>query len=128
MPDIDDHWMMLASSLLAFPWRRRHREGGCAPFFLRSRMVRLVEQPTLEGEHDRLGAVSDLELLQDPRDVGFDRGVADEELVPDLGVGHASGQKAEDVYLLRGQRLNGGGGWSPVHAHEVPDDVLRDGR
>src|SRR5829696_5519164 len=39
--------------------------------FLGRRAILLVEEPTLEGEHDRLGAVTDLELLQDPRDVGL---------------------------------------------------------
>jgi hypothetical protein len=45
-----------------------------------------IEQSRLVGEHDRLDAVADLELLKDVRDVRLDRGLADVELASDLAV------------------------------------------
>jgi hypothetical protein len=33
------------------------------------------------GEHDRLDAIAEVELLQDARDMGLDRGLADAQLV-----------------------------------------------
>ena len=60
--------MEVSSLLLAFQSSRRLHESGCAPRLLGRRAVRLVEEPTLVGDHYRLGAVTDLELLQDPRD------------------------------------------------------------
>src|SRR3954447_6008580 len=62
-----------------------------------------LEQPGLVGQHDRLGAVPQLQLLQQPGHVGLHRGVADEELAPDLGVRVALGDQPEDVHLARSQ-------------------------
>ena len=54
--------------------------------WLLARRVVLLEEPRLVGEHDRLYAVAQVELLKDMRDVGLDGGLADVELVPDLRV------------------------------------------
>jgi hypothetical protein len=50
------------------------------------RQVVLLEEPCLVGEHDRLYAVAEAELLKDVCDVRLDGGLADVELVPDLRV------------------------------------------
>ena len=55
---------------------------------MRLRAVRL-EEARLVGEHDRLDAVAEVELLEDVGDVRLDGRVADEELLGDLGVGEA---------------------------------------
>lgn len=49
------------------------------------------------GQHDRLRAIPDLELAQEPGHVRLDGGVADEELAPDLGIGQAEGDESKDV-------------------------------
>ena len=59
--------------------------------------------PGLVGEHDRLDAVAEVELLEDVRDVRLHGRLADEELLPDLGVGEAVGDQAQDLELARGQ-------------------------
>src|SRR5688572_11020431 len=66
-----------------------------------------VEQAGLVGQHDGLGAVADLEFLQEPGDMGFDGGVADEQLPSDLGVREAGGDEAEDVHFAGGQSVKG---------------------
>jgi hypothetical protein len=48
------------------------------------------KEARLVGEHDRLYAVSEVELLEDVRDVRLDRRVADVELLADLRVGEAA--------------------------------------
>jgi hypothetical protein len=48
------------------------------------------KQARLMGEHDRLDAVSELELLEEVRDVCLDGRVADVELLADLSVGEAA--------------------------------------
>ena len=48
-----------------------------------------LDQAGFAGEHDGLGPVMQAELAEDPRDVGLDRGVAEEQLTGDVGVGHA---------------------------------------
>ena len=58
-------------------------------------------RPALVGEHDRLDAVAEVELLEDVRDVRLDGRVADVELLRDLGVGEAAGDQAKDVQLAR---------------------------
>jgi hypothetical protein len=45
-----------------------------------------LEEAALVGHHDRLGAVSDVQLLKKPRDMRFHGGVADEQLAADLRV------------------------------------------
>src|SRR5262249_46395442 len=53
------------------------------------------EDPRLVGQHDELGAVAEVELLQDMRDVRLDGRVADVELLTDLRVGKPAGDEAE---------------------------------
>jgi hypothetical protein len=48
---------------------------------------RLLEQPCLVGEHDRLDPVAQAEFLEDVRDVCFHSRLAYIELVADLRVG-----------------------------------------
>ena len=49
-----------------------------------------LEQPGLVGEHDGLDAVAQVELLEDVGDVRLDGRLADEQLLPDLGVREAA--------------------------------------
>src|SRR3954454_22707193 len=65
-----------------------------------------LEETALVGEHDGLCAVPQLQLLEQPGDVGLDRGVADEQLAADLGVREPAGDQSEHVHLARGQRLD----------------------
>jgi hypothetical protein len=74
-----------------------------------ARLIRICSRPDcsppggptrrarLMGEHDRLYAVAEVELLEDVRDVGLDGGLADVELVPDLRVREAASHQAKDV-------------------------------
>jgi hypothetical protein len=71
------HDFGIHSSIIARRFKRRPREQIHSAG---------VEEPHLVREHDRLHAVSEVELHQDVRDMRLHRGVADEELVPNLGV------------------------------------------
>ena len=57
----------------------------------------------LVGEHDRLGAVAQVELLQDPGDVGLHGVLADDEARRDLGVREALGEEPEHLELAGGE-------------------------
>ena len=61
------------------------------------KQVVLLEESCLVGEHDRLYAVAEVELLKDVRDVRLDGGFADVELVSDLRVRQAASHQAKDV-------------------------------
>jgi hypothetical protein len=50
-----------------------------------------LNEAALIGEDDRLGAVVELELLEDSGDVGFDGGLAEDELAGDLTIRQAAG-------------------------------------
>jgi hypothetical protein len=66
---------------------RLHERSSDFALVLTARLhVVLLEEPGLMGEHDRLHAVAEVELLKDVRDVRLDGGLADVELVPDLRV------------------------------------------
>src|SRR3954452_16699383 len=65
-----------------------------------------LEETALVGEHERLRPVAQVQLLQQPGHVRLDRGVADEQLAPDLRVGVALGDQPEDVQLAGRQRLD----------------------
>jgi hypothetical protein len=52
-----------------------------------------------------LEAVAQPELGQEPGDVGFCRGLTDDESLGDLGVGQASGEEPGDVDLAGGEPL-----------------------
>ena len=62
-----------------------------------------AEQVTLIGQDDGLRPVADIQLLQDPRDVGLDRRVAEEQLAADFGVGQTLRDEPEHVSLARGE-------------------------
>jgi SAM-dependent methyltransferase len=64
------------------------------------------DEPGLVGQHDRLNAVAEAQLGQDPPDVGLDRGLGDEEPLGDLCVGHALGYQQEHLMLAVGQRVH----------------------
>jgi hypothetical protein len=51
------------------------------------RRTNALAQSAFVGEHDRLDAVSNTQLGDDPRDVGFDGRLPDHELRRDLSVG-----------------------------------------
>ena len=51
------------------------------------------DQPGLVREHHRLYAVAQVELGEDPPDVGLHGGLGDHEPVGDLGVGQVSGDR-----------------------------------
>ena len=69
-----------------------------------------VCQAGLVGVADGLGAVAGAGLGEDPVDVGFHGGVADEELLGDLGVAEAGGEQGEDFGFAGGEP----GGQLPV--------------
>jgi hypothetical protein len=73
------------------------------------------------GEHHRLDAVAQAELLEDVRDVGLDGRLADVELLPDLGVREAVGNQAKDVSFPRGQLVESIRGLRAREARELPD-------
>jgi hypothetical protein len=50
-----------------------------------------LNEAALVGEDDRLGAVVEVELLEDSGDVGLDGRLAEDELAGDLTIGHAAG-------------------------------------
>ncbi len=62
-----------------------------------------LNEARLVGEDDGLGAVVEVELGEDARDVGLDGGVAYDELAGDVGVGHAAGDEPEHFELARCQ-------------------------
>src|SRR5205823_4671202 len=62
-----------------------------------------VEKSRLVREHDCLDAVTEVEFLEDVRDVCLDGRVADVELLSDLDVREAAGDQAKNVELAPGQ-------------------------
>ena len=54
---------------------------------------------------DGLGAVAELELLQDAGDVRFDRPAADDEAGGNLGVGEAAPKELKHLELTGGELL-----------------------
>lgn len=61
-----------------------------------------LEEPRLVCEHDCLDAIAEVELLEDVRDVCLDGRVADVELLRDLCVREAAGNRAKDLLLTWG--------------------------
>ena len=56
---------------------------------------RLDDQTGLVGKDDRLHSVAQVQLRQDPVDVGFDRGLADHECFGDLIIGEPAAEHGE---------------------------------
>jgi hypothetical protein len=56
--------------------------------------VQRRREPGLVGQHDRLDAIAETELLEDVGDVGLDGGLADVQLFADLRVGQAGRSRA----------------------------------
>ena len=73
----------------------------CRPTRLRRR-----DQPALVGEHDRLYAVAQAELHQDPGDVGLHGVLGDEQRLGDLGVGQAARDLPQHLGLTFGQPVD----------------------
>jgi len=73
-----------------------------AGFAGRSRVPRDC-QAGLVGQDDGLDPVAELELGQEPGDVGLDGGVAEGELGGDLGVAQAAGQQPQHVEFAGGE-------------------------
>src|SRR5215207_7301033 len=69
--------------------QRQSREGSASGAFVWTacRLRVGCKEVRLMGQHDCLDAVTEVELLEDVRDVRLDRGVADVELLADLRVG-----------------------------------------
>src|SRR4051794_6844429 len=86
-----------------------------------------VEEPGLVGEHDRLGPVAQVELLQQTRHVRLDRRVADEQLPAYLRVREPLGDQAEHLQLARGQEGHGLRRRLTVDPGELPDHAPGDG-
>ena len=95
-----------------------------------------VGEASFEGDEDGLGAIGDVEPLEDDADVGFDGGFLDGKEVSDLAVAVAADEEGEDLALAGaevavGQAAGegGGDGWreeaaAGVHAAEGVDEVL----
>ena len=62
-----------------------------------------LDEASLVGEHDGLGAVVEVELGEDACDVRLDGGVADDEFAGDVGVREAAGDEPQHFELARGQ-------------------------
>jgi hypothetical protein len=66
------------------------------------------EQAVLVGVHDSLHPVPQLEPIQHPADVCLDRGLGQEELGSEVGVGQARGDLDEDLLFAGGERVEPG--------------------
>src|SRR5438105_14123543 len=86
-----------------------------------------VEEPRLVREDDRLDAVTEVELLEDVRDVRLDGRVADVELSADLGVREAAGDEAKHVELALREIGELSRGLGLGNAREPLDHAFRDG-
>src|SRR5207247_261824 len=85
-----------------------------------------LEEPRLVREHDCLDAVTEVELLEDVRDVCLDSGVADVEVLCDLCVGEAVDDQAKDLLFTRGQVVELLGRRGTWDARELFDYTFRD--
>src|SRR5215475_15922895 len=61
-------------------------------------------QPGLVGEDHGLDAVAEVELSQDPFQVGLDRRLLDEQVGGDLGIGQAARDEFQHVALARSEQ------------------------
>src|SRR5580765_5700524 len=73
-------------------------------------------QSVLVGVVDGLGAVAGAGLCEDVVDVGFDRGVAEDQLAGDLEVGQAGADEGQDFGFSGGERVGQGAGGGDLGA------------
>src|SRR5919201_4782689 len=73
-----------------------------------------------------LGAVADIELLEDVGEVDLDSRARDEHPLADLGVGEALGYELDDLGLGRGERFPAAGGplARPARAPDPGDSLV----
>ena len=116
-----------APAAAASPTTRSSSPAPPSPADRPSRLGRL-EQVRLVGQHDRLRPVAQVELLQQPGDVGLDGGVADEQLAADLGVGQPRVISRNTSISRRSGSSTAAGGGSRLQAGELPDHAPGDGR
>jgi hypothetical protein len=64
------------------------------------------DQTALVGGHHHLGAVAEVELGEDPPDVGLDRLLGDDQVAGDLGVGQPAGDERQHLGLALGELLD----------------------
>jgi hypothetical protein len=80
------------------------------------------------GEHDRLDAVAEVELLEDVRDMCLDGRLADVELLCDLPVGKAASHQAKDLSFALAELVELRRRRRARDARELFDHTLRDRR
>lgn len=80
-----------------------------------------LEEAGLVRQDDRLHPVAEVKLLQDMGDVRLDGRLADVELLPDLRVGEALCNQAQDVALAARQLVEPARLRGPRDAGELPD-------
>src|SRR5215813_15567223 len=76
--------------------------------FRRADLAARSSQAALVREDDRLNSVAQLELHENPLDVGPDSGLLDDQDRRDLAVREAAGDQLEDLALAWGQPLEVG--------------------
>ena len=58
-----------------------------------------AHESALVGQHNELGPVTQLQLAQDPVEVGLDRRLGQDEVLGDLGVAHGASDQRDDLLL-----------------------------
>gem|GEM_PF-4376545 len=58
-----------------------------------------AHESALVGQHNELGPVTQLQLVQDPVEVGLDRRLGQDEVLGDLGVAHGASDQRDDLLL-----------------------------
>jgi hypothetical protein len=75
-----------------------------------------VDEAGFVGKDDGLGAVVEVEFGVDSGGMGLDGGVADVEVVGDVGVREAAGDEVEDFEFAWGEVGERGGGFARAWA------------
>src|SRR5450755_5196248 len=89
-----------------------------------------ADEAGLVGEHNRLRAIAEVQLGQDPADMGLVGLLGDDQSVTDLGVGEATGYQPQDLGLPAGEHAERCGRWraGPRAAGELCDQPPGYGR